>query len=325
MKYLKRFEERNNNYHLDLQDLISILNRTGIVKYNNLQVDNDKKLIIFNNGQYNLWIRKNSIIGYYSGLTNTFLIMTYKNSLADFDIQDKRTMDFISVLINKFIDDYHNDRIKDAEYGEVNLPRPVPSIEEENILKNIKPEIKQKVKDIWNSINNETTNESNVHNNNNHICLTCGTKQQDNNGLCINGHDDWLEEYDYEPELEYDSKDIRIRARKKFNMTDEEILNMLKENVPFDSYPGPPVVNTASNFLAAGASDGSIGGSGDMYGQTGAMGGEFPKKYVPSNPEPNRFKQTVKNVIRKESRKRKNALQKLQKLDKLLKFDEFQK
>jgi len=96
------------------------------------------------------------------------------------------------------------------------------------------------------------------------------------------------------------------------------------ETSPSDCYPGPPVVNVTSNFLTAGASDGSIGGSGDIYGQTGAMGGEFPKKYVPSTAEPDRFKQTVKNVIRKESRKRKNALKKLQKLDKLLSFDEFE-
>lgn len=92
-----------------------------------------------------------------------------------------------------------------------------------------------------------------------------------------------------------------------------------------DCYPGPQVVNTASNFLTAGASDGSINGSGDMYGQTGAMGGEFPKKYVPSTPAPEKFKQTVKNVLRKESRKRKSALKKLQKLDKIIKFNEFEK
>ncbi|NPV12908.1 MAG: hypothetical protein HPY57_14145 [Ignavibacteria bacterium] len=93
---------------------------------------------------------------------------------------------------------------------------------------------------------------------------------------------------------------------------------------PFDAYPGPQVVNTASNFLTAGASDGSIGGSGNLYGQTGVLGGEFPKKYQPSTPYPDKFKQTIINIQTKESRKRKNALKKLQRLDKLVYFDNFE-
>lgn len=93
------------------------------------------------------------------------------------------------------------------------------------------------------------------------------------------------------------------------------------ENYPYDCYPGPNIVTSMVDNLSYFGSDGMIGSNG----WESSMGGEFPKNYVPSTPEPNRFKQTVKNVIRKESRKRKNALQKLQKLDKLLKFNEFQK
>lgn len=92
------------------------------------------------------------------------------------------------------------------------------------------------------------------------------------------------------------------------------------------AFPGPPIVNQAADILAAGGSDGMIGG-GAGFGQTGAMGGEFPKKFSPSTPQKTPYKQKIKNIKTKESRRRKNALKKLKKLDKikLKNFNDFQK
>lgn len=91
------------------------------------------------------------------------------------------------------------------------------------------------------------------------------------------------------------------------------------------AYPGPSIVNQASSTLAAGASDGMIGG-GHGFGQTGAMGGEYPKKYAPSRPEKIPHKQNIKSLTTKETKKRKNAIKKLMKLDqsKMKTFDEFE-
>lgn len=118
---------------------------------------------------------------------------------------------------------------------------------------------------------------------------------------------------------------IKKRANElgvKLEKTEKGYWSIVNEN-NFDTYPGPPVVNKTSNFLVAGASDGSIGGSGYIYGMSGAMGGEFPKNYEPSTPYPDRFRQKIKNIRTKESTKRKNAIKKLNKLDVITSFDKF--
>jgi len=96
------------------------------------------------------------------------------------------------------------------------------------------------------------------------------------------------------------------------------------EDLGLSTYPGPPIVNQASSTLAAGASDGMIGG-GAGFGMTGAMGGEFPKKQGPtSKPYPDKFKQTIKNIDSKETKKRKDAIKRMKRLD-MLSFADFQK
>ena len=91
------------------------------------------------------------------------------------------------------------------------------------------------------------------------------------------------------------------------------------------AYPGPPIVNQASSFLTAGASDGMIGG-GPGFGMTGAMGGEFPKKYAPPKGSTHdKFRQNVTQTGKKDSKQRKDAIKKLDKLAKVMSFDDFQK
>ena len=87
------------------------------------------------------------------------------------------------------------------------------------------------------------------------------------------------------------------------------------------AYPGPSVVGPDNAWAG-----GTIGG-GPGFGQTGAMGGEYPKKYAPSKPEKRPFKQTIKQVQSKESKARKKALKKLDKLDrvKMKNFADFSK
>jgi len=86
------------------------------------------------------------------------------------------------------------------------------------------------------------------------------------------------------------------------------------------SYPGPPIVNKLSDQLAAGGSDGVIGG--EFKGSGGPTSSPYPAKY----------KDKVKNIETKQSPERKKALALLKKLNKqrlkqgkLKKFDDFEK
>ncbi|MCK9477770.1 MAG: hypothetical protein M0R46_17795 [Candidatus Muirbacterium halophilum] len=103
--------------------------------------------------------------------------------------------------------------------------------------------------------------------------------------------------------------------------------NQLYETDNFSSggaYPGPQLNSAGGNLshtLAAGGSDG-------QFGNSSAMGGEYPKKSGPtSSPYPTKYKEKIKKVQSKESKRRKSALKKLMKLDKakMKSFDDFQK
>lgn len=98
-----------------------------------------------------------------------------------------------------------------------------------------------------------------------------------------------------------------------------------------DAYSGPPIVaplggvvitkDNLADTLAAGGSDG-------MFGNSSAMGGEYPKKQGPtSSPKTTKYKPTIKKVKTKESKRRIKALKKLMRLDKpkLKNFNEYQK
>lgn len=66
--------------------------------------------------------------------------------------------------------------------------------------------------------------ESNNEINANAICLECGTAKENSfSGLCINGHDNWLEETD---EIERFAE-----ASVKFNKTASELMVYIKDNV----------------------------------------------------------------------------------------------
>lgn len=87
---------------------------------------------------------------------------------------------------------------------------------------------------------------------------------------------------------------------------------------PLTNDIGPGIFTTqgSSNILTAGGSDGFIGG--EFYKNSGAN----------STPYPDKYKQTVKSINKKDSIKRKNAIKKLQKLQRtqsLMSFDEFTK
>jgi len=105
----------------------------------------------------------------------------------------------------------------------------------------------------------------------------------------------------------------------------EEFLN---EEFGEGAYSGPPLqggmgggmfsTGNLSNTLAAGGSDG-------MLGNTGAMGGEFPKVGGPgAKPFPTKYKQNVTDIKTKETKKRLDAIKKLQKLkpSKMMNFDQ---
>ena len=94
------------------------------------------------------------------------------------------------------------------------------------------------------------------------------------------------------------------------------------------AYSGPPLTGgmdggmfstgNLSNKLAAGGSDA-------MLGNTGAMGGEFPKLGGPSSkPFPDKYKQNIKNPKTRESKKRLDAIKKLQSMrpSKMLDFNQ---
>lgn len=82
-----------------------------------------------------------------------------------------------------------------------------------------------------------------------------------------------------------------------------------------EAYPGPSVVGPDNKQIG-----GTIGGPG--FGQTGAMGGEYPKKYAPPSPEKTPYKQNIKSLKTKETKKRRNAIQKIKRLD-MLSFNDF--
>lgn len=66
----------------------------------------------------------------------------------------------------------------------------------------------------------ELSNEINA----NAICLDCGTaKENPENGFCINGHDNWLEEED--------SVERFLQASVKFNKSSSELICHIKDNV----------------------------------------------------------------------------------------------
>ncbi len=66
----------------------------------------------------------------------------------------------------------------------------------------------------------QTNNEINA----NAICLNCGTaKENPENGFCINGHDNWLEEED---NIERFSE-----ASSKWNKSNYELMYHIKDNV----------------------------------------------------------------------------------------------
>jgi len=95
---------------------------------------------------------------------------------------------------------------------------------------------------------------------------------------------------------------------------DFKTYNKINETDSFSgggAYPGPSVVGPDNAWAG-----GTIGG-GPGNGQTGAMGGEYPKKYAPAKPEKKPFKQTIKTMQSKESKARKKALKKLNKLDRV--------
>ena len=103
-----------------------------------------------------------------------------------------------------------------------------------------------------------------------------------------------------------------------------KFLKYFEDNYNMDTYPGPPIVNQATSTLAAGGSDGMIGG-GAGFGMTGALGGEFPKKSGPtSTPYPMKYISKVKSINNKETKKRKNAIKKIQKIN-ILNFEDFLK
>jgi hypothetical protein len=66
--------------------------------------------------------------------------------------------------------------------------------------------------------------ESNNEINANAICLECGTaKENPENGFCINGHDNWLEEED--------SIERFSEASAKFNKNSSELMFHIQQNV----------------------------------------------------------------------------------------------
>ena len=98
------------------------------------------------------------------------------------------------------------------------------------------------------------------------------------------------------------------------------VVKLDESNYVDGSYPGPPIVNNLSKNLAAGGSDGVIGG--EFKGSGGPTSSPYPAKY----------KDKVKNIETKQSPERKKALALLKKLNKqrlkqgkLKKFDDFEK
>ena len=90
------------------------------------------------------------------------------------------------------------------------------------------------------------------------------------------------------------------------------------------AYSGPMVVNQASRSLVASGSDGFIGG-GAGFGMTGAMGGEFPKKSGPtSTTYPDKYKYDKVRSKTKDTKRRSDAIKKLQGLkpSKMLDFEQ---
>lgn len=67
------------------------------------------------------------------------------------------------------------------------------------------------------------------------LCITCGTTLEDEeNGICVNGHDDWLEPRDFETKDKLDkvgsyesSQNAKRRARSKFKCNDERLKKAL--------------------------------------------------------------------------------------------------
>ncbi len=61
------------------------------------------------------------------------------------------------------------------------------------------------------------------------VCITCGVRNDhsDPQGFCQNGHDDWLEYRDFQPEGEVDNKSSEVidRAMSTFNMSYTELEN----------------------------------------------------------------------------------------------------
>ena len=87
------------------------------------------------------------------------------------------------------------------------------------------------------------------------------------------------------------------------------------------AYPGPNLVNNHP----------SVGTGGSIGGENTPIGAEWKGTGPSSTPYPNKYKQKIKNVISKESKRRKSALKKLAILDKtraktkMKSFDDFQK
>ncbi len=58
----------------------------------------------------------------------------------------------------------------------------------------------------------------------NAICLDCGTAKEDpENGFCINGHDNWVEDGDDVQRISY--------ACEKFQITGKQLMHHIKNNV----------------------------------------------------------------------------------------------
>ncbi len=160
--------------------------------------------------------------------------------------------------------------------------------------------------------------------------------EQDRRGGPNNGYA-YKKDYSYEPTW-FRHQDLRFNvevvdgdtaswhASKVTPISEEQFNRLSKHDISFynesdtfsggGSYPGPSVVGPDNAWAG-----GTIGG-GPGFGQTGVMGGEYPKKFAPPGSEKTPFKQNIKMLKTKESKKRRSAIKKLQRLN-MMSFNDF--